>query len=130
AQRQQRLEELLADITITNIKDSIGISVSGGERRSAETARALAADPKFMLVDEPFAGVDPISVDTITDNVTTLKDRGIGVLITDHNVRETLAICEHAYIVSEGALLAEGTPAEILANETVRKVYLGDDFTV
>ena len=130
AQRQQRLAELLADFKITHIKDSLGLSVSGGERRRAEIARALAADPKFMLLDEPFAGVDPISVGDIKDIITTLKDRGIGVLITDHNVRETLAICEHAYIVSEGALLAEGTPAEILANETVRKVYLGDDFTV
>lgn len=106
------------------------MSVSGGERRRAEIARALAADPKFMLLDEPFAGVDPISVGDIKDIITNLKDRGIGVLITDHNVRETLAICEHAYIVSEGAVIAEGTPEEILANETVRKVYLGDDFTV
>ncbi|ENW30824.1 LPS export ABC transporter ATP-binding protein [Acinetobacter lwoffii] len=130
AQRQQRLAELLADFKITHIKDSLGMSVSGGERRRAEIARALAADPKFMLLDEPFAGVDPISVGDIKDIITNLKDRGIGVLITDHNVRETLAICEHAYIVSEGALLAEGTPEEILANETVRKVYLGDDFTV
>lgn len=130
AQRQQRLVELLADFKITHIKDSLGMSVSGGERRRAEIARALAADPKFMLLDEPFAGVDPISVGDIKDIITTLKDRGIGVLITDHNVRETLAICEHAYIVSEGSLLAEGTPEEILANETVRKVYLGDDFTV
>ncbi|ENU16523.1 LPS export ABC transporter ATP-binding protein [Acinetobacter lwoffii] len=130
AQRQQRLAELLADFKITHIKDSLGMSVSGGERRRAEIARALAADPKFMLLDEPFAGVDPISVGDIKDIITTLKNRGIGVLITDHNVRETLAICEHAYIVSEGALLAEGTPEEILANETVRKVYLGDDFTV
>lgn len=129
-QRQQRLAELLADFKITHIKDSLGMSVSGGERRRAEIARALAADPKFMLLDEPFAGVDPISVGDIKDIITTLKDRGIGVLITDHNVRETLAICEHAYIVSEGALLAEGTPEEILANESVRKVYLGDDFTV
>ena len=130
AQRQQRLAELLADFKITQSKDSLGMSVSGGGRRRAEIARALAADPKFMLLDEPFAGVDPISVGDIKDIITTLKDRGIGVLITDHNVRETLAICEHAYIVSEGALLAEGTPEEILANETVRKVYLGDDFTV
>lgn len=130
AQRQQRLAELLADFKITHIKDSLGMSVSGGERRRAEIARALAADPKFMLLDEPFAGVDPISVGDIKDIITNLKDRGIGVLITDHNVRETLAICEHAYIVSEGAVIAEGTPEEILANETVRKVYLGDDFTV
>ncbi|WP_425916881.1 LPS export ABC transporter ATP-binding protein [Acinetobacter sp. TSRC1-2] len=129
-QRQQRLNDLLADFKITHIKDSLGMSVSGGERRRAEIARALAADPKFMLLDEPFAGVDPISVGDIKDIIRTLKDRGIGVLITDHNVRETLAICERAYIVSEGAVIAEGTPQEVLENETVRQVYLGDDFTV
>ncbi|MFW2079236.1 LPS export ABC transporter ATP-binding protein [Acinetobacter sp. ULE_I010] len=129
-QRLVRLKELLADFKITHIKDSLGMSVSGGERRRAEIARALAADPKFMLLDEPFAGVDPISVGDIKDIIRQLKDRGIGVLITDHNVRETLAICEHAYIVSEGAVIAEGTPEEVLANETVREVYLGDDFTV
>lgn len=129
-QRQQRLKELLEDFKISHIKDSLGMSVSGGERRRAEIARALAADPKFMLLDEPFAGVDPISVGDIKDIITTLKERGIGVLITDHNVRETLAICEHAYIVSEGAVIAEGTPDQVLADETVRKVYLGDDFTV
>ena len=129
-QRQQRLTELLADFKITHIKDSLGMSVSGGERRRAEIARALAADPKFMLLDEPFAGVDPISVGDIKDIIRTLKDRGIGVLITDHNVRETLAICEHAYIVSEGAVISECSPQEILENEIVRKVYLGDDFTV
>ncbi len=130
AERQTRLAELLADFKITHIKDSLGMSVSGGERRRAEIARALAADPKFMLLDEPFAGVDPISVGDIKDIIMTLKERGIGVLITDHNVRETLAICEHAYIVSEGSVIAEGAPTEILQNETVRKVYLGDDFTV
>ena len=129
-QRKQRLHELLADFKISHIKDSLGMSVSGGERRRAEIARALAADPKFMLLDEPFAGVDPISVGDIKDIIRTLKDRGIGVLITDHNVRETLAICERAYIVSEGAVIAEGSPDEILANETVRQVYVGDDFTV
>ena len=129
-QRQQRLTELLADFKITHIKDSLGMSVSGGERRRAEIARALAADPKFMLLDEPFAGVDPISVNDIKDIIRTLKDRGIGVLITDHNVRETLAICERAYIVSEGSVIAEGTPQEILENETVRQVYLGEDFMV
>ena len=129
-QRLVRLKELLADFKITHIKDSLGMSVSGGERRRAEIARALAADPKFMLLDEPFAGVDPISVGDIKDIIRQLKDRVIGVLITDHNVRETLAICEHAYIVSEGAVIAEGTPEEVLANETVREVYLGDDFTV
>jgi lipopolysaccharide export system ATP-binding protein len=130
AQRKERLSELLADFKITHIKDSLGMSVSGGERRRAEIARALAADPKFMLLDEPFAGVDPISVGDIKDIITTLKARGIGVLITDHNVRETLAICERAYIVSEGAVIAEGTPSDILANEKVRQVYLGEDFTV
>lgn len=129
-QRQQRLTELLADFKITHIKDSLGMSVSGGERRRAEIARALAADPKFMLLDEPFAGVDPISVGDIKDIISTLKDRGIGVLITDHNVRETLAICERAYIVSEGAVIAEGTPQEILENEMVKQVYLGEDFKV
>ena len=129
-QRQQRLDELLGDFKITHIRNSLGMSVSGGERRRAEIARALAADPKFMLLDEPFAGVDPISVNDIKDIITTLKDRGIGVLITDHNVRETLAICEKAYIVSEGSVIAEGTAEEILDNETVRKVYLGDDFKV
>jgi len=129
-QRQQRLNELLNDFKINHIKDSLGMSVSGGERRRAEIARALAADPKFMLLDEPFAGVDPISVGDIKDIIQTLKDRGIGVLITDHNVRETLAICEKAYIVSEGSVIAEGTPQEILDNEQVRKVYLGDDFVV
>ncbi|WP_151722340.1 LPS export ABC transporter ATP-binding protein [Acinetobacter ursingii] len=129
-QRQQRLNELLADFKIGHIKDSLGMSVSGGERRRAEIARALAADPKFMLLDEPFAGVDPISVGDIKEIISNLKERGIGVLITDHNVRETLAICEHAYIVSEGSVIAEGSPQYILENEQVRKVYLGDDFTV
>lgn len=130
AQRKQQLEQLLADFRIAHIKDSLGMSVSGGERRRAEIARALAANPKFMLLDEPFAGVDPISVGDIMDIIKTLKQRGIGVLITDHNVRETLAICERAYIVSEGAVIAEGLPEEILANETVRRVYLGEDFKV
>lgn len=130
AQQQQRLEELLNDFKITHIRNSLGMSLSGGERRRAEIARALASDPKFMLLDEPFAGVDPISVSDIKDVVTTLTQRGIGVLITDHNVRETLAICEKAYIVSEGSVIAEGTANDILANEQVRKVYLGDDFKV
>lgn len=129
-QRLDSLKSLLDDFKINHIKDSLGMSVSGGERRRAEIARALAADPKFMLLDEPFAGVDPISVGDIKEIITTLKDRGIGVLITDHNVRETLAICEHAYIVSEGMVIAEGTPQEVLENETVREVYLGEDFVV
>lgn len=128
-QRQQRLHELLNDFKISHIKDSLGMSVSGGERRRAKCA-CFGSRPKFMLLDEPFAGVDPISVGDIKDIIQTLKDRGIGVLITDHNVRETLAICERAYIVSEGSVIAEGTPQEILDNEQVRKVYLGDDFTV
>ncbi|MFB2538537.1 LPS export ABC transporter ATP-binding protein [Acinetobacter sp. c3-l95] len=130
AQRQQQLQHLLDDFKINHIKDSLGLSLSGGERRRAEIARALASDPKFMLLDEPFAGVDPISVSDIKDVITTLTERGIGVLITDHNVRETLAICEKAYIVSEGSVIAEGTAEEILQNEQVRKVYLGDDFKV
>ncbi|ENU81357.1 hypothetical protein F975_01222 [Acinetobacter sp. ANC 3789] len=130
AQREQRLKELLDDFKISHIKDSLGMSVSGGERRRAEIARALAANPKFMLLDEPFAGVDPISVGDIKEIIQNLKNRGIGVLITDHNVRETLAICEKAYIVSEGAVIAEGTAQEILENATVREVYLGEDFTV
>lgn len=123
-QRQQRLTELLNDFKISHIKDSLGMSVSGGERRRAEIARALAADPKFMLLDEPFAGVDPISVGDIKDIIQTLKDRGIGVLITDHNVRETLAICERAYIVSEGSVIAEGTPQEILDNEQIGRAHV------
>lgn len=129
-QRKQRLEQLLEDFKITHIRDSLGMSVSGGERRRAEIARALAADPKFMLLDEPFAGVDPISVGDIKEIIKNLQQRGIGVLITDHNVRETLEICEKAYIVSEGSVIAEGTPEHILEHETVRKVYLGEDFKV
>ena len=128
AQKNAKLETLLEDFHITHIRNSLGMSVSGGERRRAEIARALALDPTFILLDEPFAGVDPISVAEIKKIIESLKCRGIGVLITDHNVRDTLAICEKAYIVSEGAVIAEGTPAEILANELVRQVYLGDDF--
>ena len=112
------------------MRKSLGMSVSGGERRRCEIARALAADPKFILLDEPFAGVDPISVGDIKDVILTLKNRGIGVLITDHNVRDTLAICEKAYIVSEGAIIAEGTSSEVLENELVKSVYLGKDFQV
>lgn len=130
SERQQRLNELLEEFNIKHIASSLGMSVSGGERRRAEIARALAAEPKFMLLDEPFAGVDPISVGDIKHIIERLKARGIGVLITDHNVRETLAICEKAYIVSEGSVIAEGTPEEVLSNEVVRKVYLGEDFRV
>ncbi len=130
AARKARLDELLNDFHITHIRHSLGMSVSGGERRRAEIARALAAEPAFMLLDEPFAGVDPISVSDIKHIIETLRDRGIGVLITDHNVRDTLSICERAYIVSEGKVIAEGSPEEILANDLVRKVYLGEDFRV
>ncbi len=113
-----------------HVRKSLGMSVSGGERRRCEIARALAADPKFILLDEPFAGVDPISVGDIKDVIFALKNRGIGLLITDHNVRDTLAICEKAYIVSEGAIIAEGTSCEVLDNELVKSVYLGKDFQV
>ena len=113
---------------ITHIRDGLGMSLSGGERRRAEIARALAAAPKFILLDEPFAGVDPIAVGDIQLIVNHLRDRGIGVLITDHNVRETLGICGRAYILSEGRVIADGQPDAILANEQVRKVYLGEDF--
>lgn len=130
AGRQAKLESLLEEFHITHIRKSAGMSLSGGERRRAEIARALAAEPHFVLLDEPFAGVDPISVADIKGIITHLKERGIGVLITDHNVRETLDICEKAYIVSAGTLIAEGTPEDILANETVRKVYLGDQFSL
>lgn len=129
-QQQARLEELLEEFSITHIRNSLGMSVSGGERRRAEIARALAAEPKFMLLDEPFAGVDPISVGDIKQIIERLSARGIGILITDHNVRETLAICEKAYIVSEGSVIAEGSAEDILANDLVRQVYLGDDFKV
>ena len=129
-ERRDRLEQLLEDFKISHIRHALGMSLSGGERRRAEIARALAADPKFMLLDEPFAGVDPISVNDIKDIITTLQQRGLGVLITDHNVRETLAICEKAYIVSNGSVIAEGTPQHILNDDTVRQVYLGQDFSV
>ena len=127
-QRCAKMESLLEEFHITHIRNSLGMSLSGGERRRVEIARALATDPKFILLDEPFAGVDPISVSDIKEIVRHLKTRGIGVLITDHNVRETLDICETAYIVSEGTIIASGTPADILMNEKVRQVYLGQDF--
>jgi lipopolysaccharide export system ATP-binding protein len=126
--RSGELETLLDDLQIGHIADQKGVSLSGGERRRVEIARALAARPRFMLLDEPFAGIDPISVVDIQRIVLQLKSRGIGILITDHNVRETLGICERAYIMSEGAVLAQGAPAEILANEQVREVYLGREF--
>ncbi|OUS13798.1 LPS export ABC transporter ATP-binding protein [Gammaproteobacteria bacterium 53_120_T64] len=129
-QRQQKLEELLHELHITHIRSSQGMSLSGGERRRVEIARALAMEPAFILLDEPFAGVDPISVNDIKSIICHLKERGIGVLITDHNVRETLDICEHAYIVNDGHVLAEGSASEILANPDVRRVYLGDNFSL
>ncbi|ARD23884.1 MULTISPECIES: LPS export ABC transporter ATP-binding protein [Shewanella] len=127
-QRIEELEHLLEEFNITHIRDSQGMALSGGERRRVEIARALAANPKFILLDEPFAGVDPISVIDIKKIIQQLKNRGLGVLITDHNVRETLDVCERAYIVSHGDLIAEGTPAEILDNQQVRSVYLGEQF--
>jgi lipopolysaccharide export system ATP-binding protein len=127
-QRKEKMESLLEEFHITHIRDSLGMSLSGGERRRVEIARALAMEPDFILLDEPFAGVDPISVNDIKHIISHLKNKGIGVLITDHNVRETLDICEKAYIVSGGFILAAGTPAEILKNEQVREVYLGDSF--
>ncbi|OCG14316.1 LPS export ABC transporter ATP-binding protein [Gilliamella sp. wkB292] len=127
-EKLNRAEELLEEFHITHIRDSIGQSLSGGERRRVEIARALAANPKFILLDEPFAGVDPISVIDIKNIIKHLRDRGLGVLITDHNVRETLDVCERAYIVNKGHLIAEGTPNSILSNEYVKKVYLGNEF--
>lgn len=122
------LLKLMEDLQVAHLSDQLGQSLSGGERRRVEIARALAAEPRFILLDEPFAGVDPISVAEIQRIVRHLVDRGIGVLVTDHNVRETLGICTRAYIINEGDVLAQGGPAEILANEQVREVYLGRDF--
>jgi len=128
--RKEIMESLLAEFHITHIRKSLGMALSGGERRRVEIARALATEPHFVLLDEPFAGVDPISVNDIKHIIQHLKERGIGVLITDHNVRETLDICERAYIVSEGYLIASGTPQHILEHDKVREVYLGDRFTL
>jgi lipopolysaccharide export system ATP-binding protein len=130
SQRQQKLESLLNEFHITHLTESDGMSLSGGERRRVEIARALAADPKFILLDEPFAGVDPISVNDIKGIIRHLSDKNIGVLITDHNVRETLDICARAYIIGEGHVIAEGTTEHILSDQKVRKTYLGDDFTM
>lgn len=127
-ERKLKAEELLDEFHINHIRDNIGQSLSGGERRRVEIARALAANPKFILLDEPFAGVDPISVIDIKNIIRDLRDRGLGVLITDHNVRETLDVCERAYIVSKGHLIAEGTPNTILNDEHVKRVYLGEEF--
>ncbi|WP_028009031.1 LPS export ABC transporter ATP-binding protein [Solimonas flava] len=128
AGRETELERLLGELHITHIRDAEGQALSGGERRRVEIARALAANPRFILLDEPFAGVDPIAVGDIQQIVHHLKQRGIGVLITDHNVRETLSLCERAYILAEGQVIAEGSPDTLLANETVRRVYLGEQF--
>ncbi len=125
---QSRLDSLLQELQISHLRSNPAMSLSGGERRRVEIARALASQPKFILLDEPFAGVDPIAVGEIQRIVRFLKDRQIGVLITDHNVRETLGICDHAYIISEGKVLASGKPSEIIDNEAVRKVYLGENF--
>ena len=127
-QRNDKLESLLQEFHIEHIRDSLGMSLSGGERRRVEIARALAADPDFILLDEPFAGVDPISVIDIKKIIQQLKTRGLGVLITDHNVRETLDVCEYAYIMSHVEMIAQGKPAEVLAKQTVKDVYLGEQF--
>ncbi len=127
-EREDRLHELLSELQIEHIQENLGISLSGGERRRVEIARALAADPSFILLDEPFAGVDPISVLDIQKIITELTDRGIGVLITDHNVRETLGICDRAYILSAGQVIAEGTPDQVLNDKQVKDVYLGHNF--
>ena len=126
--RKQIMENLLEEFQIEHLRETDGISLSGGERRRVEIARALATQPEFILLDEPFAGVDPISVIDIQSIIRQLTERGIGVLITDHNVRETLGICDRAYVMGDGEVLAEGNPTQILENKVVRKIYLGDDF--
>lgn len=128
--RRERLEELLSDFSIEHLRRAPALALSGGERRRVEIARCLAADPKYLLLDEPFAGVDPISVGDIRHLVADLKKRGIGVLITDHNVRETLEIVDRAYILHDGQVLMSGTPGEVVENENVRRVYLGDSFRI
>jgi len=128
--RQEALEKLLDEFQISHLANNKGMSLSGGERRRVEIARTLAANPQFILLDEPFAGVDPISVNDIKNIIRQLRDKGIGILITDHNVRETLDICERAYIVGEGRVIAEGIPSYILKNDQVKKTYLGDQFSL
>ena len=130
SQQREKMESLLEEFHITHIRKSLGMSLSGGERRRVEIARALATEPKFILLDEPFAGVDPISVNDIKQTILHLQSKGIGILITDHNVRETLDICEKAYIVNDGFILASGNPTDILNNEQVKAAYLGDKFSL
>ncbi len=127
---KQRLELLLQEFHIAHLRDNLGMSLSGGERRRLEIARALASEPRFLLLDEPFAGIDPISINDIQRLIHRLCDHGIGILITDHNVRETLGICDRAYVVHDGKILAEGSTEQILNNEQVREVYLGDEFSL
>lgn len=130
SQRESRVEELMGEFNIKSLRNQSGVSLSGGERRRVEIARALAANPKFILLDEPFAGVDPISVDEIKKNIQHLSSHGIGILITDHNVRETLKVCSRAYIMNAGEIIAEGTAEEILSNDKAKAVYLGKDFSL
>ena len=129
-QREDKVRELLEEFSVDKLINNIGMSLSGGERRRVEIARALAANPKFILLDEPFAGVDPISVKEIKEIIVHLKNRGIGILITDHNVRETLDVCERSYIVNAGQIIAQGTAQEVLSNTKVKDVYLGKDFSM
>jgi len=126
--RRERLRELLAELSLTEKADLRGDTLSGGERRRVEITRALVLDPKFMLLDEPFAGIDPIAVIDIQKIIEQLKGKGIGIIITDHNVRETLSICDHAYIIKDGEIIRKGTPAEIAADDQVRQIYLGENF--
>jgi lipopolysaccharide export system ATP-binding protein len=130
AQRRTRLDDLLNEFHVSHLRDNLGSSLSGGEKRRVEIARALASEPKFLLLDEPFAGIDPISINDIQRIINYLSHHGIGILVTDHNVRETLGICNRAYIVNDGRIIAEGTPGHILENKQVREVYLGEQFNL